>query len=388
MDVIRGLLHGELALSSRMEEVLSSCLLCMACQFSCPPGVTAQKVILEARHRAVSQKGLPLLKRLAFRRLLPDRKALSKALRAASALQRRRSNPSHLEELRPLPSLLGALSGGRALPPIAQRALSQRIPARIPPSEKAQRRGSVAIFSGCYLEFVDTPVAEAAVGVLTSLGYEVLLPRDQVCCGAPVLYSGDLEGALPLAKLNAKAFARHGVDTVLTLCATCGSALKEGYGILLPHLEGRELEEVEALRGSVEDLGRFLASTELWQGQPRRTELKVTYHDPCHHVRGMGIQSEPRSLIQGLPGVELVEMTEPARCCGGGGTFSLTHPRISLEIGRWKIEDIRATGASAVVTSCPGCILQIREVALREGLQVEVLHLAQLLERSLIRPFR
>jgi glycolate oxidase iron-sulfur subunit len=109
----------------------------------------------------------------------------------------------------------------------------------------------------------------------------------------------------------------------------------------------------------------------------------VTYHDPCHHVRGQRISREPRELLLSIGNLTLKEMAEPARCCGGGGSFSLANPKLSIEIGRWKIHDILATGAQAVVTSCPGCVLQIQEVASREKAKFRVLHLVELLDKAL-----
>jgi glycolate oxidase iron-sulfur subunit len=380
VDTIRGLLEGELKLTPRMEEILSTCLLCMACQTNCPPGVTSLKAILEARHRMVGQKGLPVLKRWAFHRLLRDRKALARAIRMAAMVQK--ISPSNENgPLRHLPTILSPVSGGRALPPLADKPLRDRINQRTP--SLGRHVGSVAFFSGCYLEFVDTPMGKAGIDVLTSQGYEVIFPQGQVCCGAPVLYSGDLEDAVELALINARAFDGLEVESVVTLCATCCAALREGYKIISESLNGGERGLVLGLSRKVKDLSEFLTQSQGLRGPFLDLPLRVTYHDPCHHVRGLGIHSQPRELIQSIPGVELVEMRDPARCCGGGGSFSFTNPKLSIEIGRWKLNDVLDTGAQAVVTSCPGCVLQIQEVAQRQGASVEVIHVAELLARAI-----
>jgi glycolate oxidase iron-sulfur subunit len=241
----------------------------------------------------------------------------------------------------------------------------------------------VAVFTGCYLDFVDTPIGEAAIRVLTSNGFEVILPTGQVCCGAPVLYSGDLEGTKELALLNAGAFVEEDVEAVITLCATCGSALREGYRTVAAHLEGKAQERVVALSERVQDVAQFLAVHSPVLDAGGDVSMTFTYHDPCHHIRAHGIREEPRGLLREIPGANLVEMSESARCCGGGGSFGLTYPEVSLEIGRQKVQDILASGAQAVVTACPGCILQIQEVALRENAHLEVLHLVEVLDRSL-----
>jgi glycolate oxidase iron-sulfur subunit len=382
VDTVRGLLSGQLKLTSRMEEILSMCLLCKACEAACPPGIVSHRIILEGRRRVVTQKGLPLAKRLAFRRLLKDRRALGRALGVAAALQTLGPEAGR-GRLRHLPTLFSGLAGGRALPPLARRCLRDRIPEVSPPAPGVAPRGRVALCSGCYLEFVDSPVGDAALRVLTGQGWEVIFPRAQVCCGAPVLLTGDVEDGLELVRRNAGAFADTQADAVLTLCATCGSTLREEYRSAAELLPSGERARVEALSERIQDLARFLVANPPLEGLTLPQPLGVTYHDPCHHARGMGVRAEPRELLGAIQGVELLEMVDPARCCGGGGSFSMTHPEISVEVGSWKVRDILSTGARAVVTSCPGCILQIQEVASRLGADFEVLHLVELLDRAM-----
>lgn len=379
MDTIRGMLLGELKLTPRMEEILSTCLMCQACEASCPPGASAHKVLLEARHRALKHKGLPWAKRLAFKRLLKDRKALARALSLVRRIQGSDSKAHH-PDLRHLPTLFSGLAGGRALPPIAPKPLRERFPELISPVLGTALRGRVGFFSGCYTDFVATSLGDAAIRVLSREGFEVFFPREQVCCGAPALYSGDLEDTLEIALLNAKAFSKMELDGVLVICATCGSGLTEGYSIAAQHLKGEDRTLVEGLSRKVKDISTFLVARGLRERLCLPQPMSVTYHDPCHHVRGQNISMEPRELLRSIENLSLIEMAEPARCCGGGGSFSLTRPGLSVEVGKWKVQDILATGAQAVVTSCPGCILQIREVAHREEAEFQVLHLVELLD--------
>lgn len=379
MDTVRGMLLGELKLTPRMQEILSTCLMCQACEASCPPGASAHKVLLEARHRAVQKKGLPWAKRLAFKRLLKDRKALARALKLVMRIQGSPPKAGH-PDLRHLPTLFSGLAGGRALPPIAVKPLRERFPELTPAAPGAALRGRVGFFSGCYTDFVDTSIGDAAIRVLSREGFDVFFPREQVCCGAPALYSGDLEDTMEIAVLNARAFSKMDLDAVVVICATCGSGLVEGYSIVAEHLKGEDKALVESLSQKVKDMSTFLTSFGLRKRLCLPEPMTVTYHDPCHHVRGQNISREPRELLGCLGNLSLKEMAEPSRCCGGGGSFSLTKPQLSVEIGRWKVQDILSTGAQAVVTSCPGCILQIREVAHREGAGFKVLHLVELLD--------
>lgn len=382
MDTIRGMLLGQLKPTARMEQILSSCLMCQACEASCPPGAVAHKVILEARHRTLKVRGLPWAKRLAFRRLLKNRDALSRALQILRRIQKPVARDPQRSTLRHLPALFSALAGGRALPAVAARPLRERFPERIQADPDVPLRGRVGFFCGCYMDLVETPIGDATIRVLTREGFEVFFPRQQACCGAPALYSGDMEDTIELALRNAQAFASQSLDSVLVACATCLSGLTKGYDILAPHFRPQDLEAVTTLRRGVLDLSSFLTRVGLARPLSLQEPLTVTYHDPCHHVRGQKIFSEPRELLQSIGNLTLLEMNEPARCCGGGGSFSISHPEISIEIGRWKVKDILSTGAQAVVTSCPGCIVQIQEVAQREGARFQVLHLAQVLEMA------
>ncbi len=386
IDIIRGVLLGELDMTPRAEEILSTCLLCMACEAACPPGVSAKKLILEGRHRAVEDNGLSLLRRWAHGRLLKDRRALGRALAFASILQKMGPRPQPGGYLRHLPALFSGIAGGRALPPLAQRPLRARVPGHTHPWPGSGQKGRVALFIGCYLDFVDSPIGEAAIDVLASQGLEVIFPTQQVCCGAPVIYSGDLKGAMEIATINARAFADQSIDAVATLCATCGSALRDQYPVVAGYLEAEERDLVLGLSERVQDISELLTLHAPLSGLKGELPLTVTYHDPCHHVRGQGISLEPRRILQEIPGLQLLEMAQPARCCGGGGSFSMTHPEISLEVGKWKVQDILSTGAEAVATSCPGCILQIQEVASREKAPFEVLHLVEVIRRALHQP--
>lgn len=381
MDVLRGLLLGELEASPRINEVLSTCLMCRSCEGSCPPGVKSQKIVLELRRRRVVQKGLPVAKLLAFRRLIRDKKALRKALAMLAHFQRPLADSGHYH-LRYLPSLFSGLTGGRALPPIARRSLSQRLPEIMRPGGGVRPRGKVGFFSGCFFEFVDTPTGEAVVRTLVREGFEVFFPKAQVCCGAPALYGGDMEGAASVAVTNANVFAERVLDAIVVPCATCAMCIKEGYGILLNHLKEKDTSALEGMREKAVDFAVFLNQKGLSQRLALRDPLLVTYHDPCHHIRGLSISDEPRALLSTIQNLTLKEMSEPAKCCGGGGTFSLTNPEISVEIGSWKVKDIMETGAQAVVTACPGCILQMQDVAHRQGARFHVMHIAEVLDMA------
>lgn len=225
----------------------------------------------------------------------------------------------------------------------------------------------VGFFVGCMFDNKLQNAGKAALDVLKLHNVEVIFPKDQVCCGMPMVWSGKSElVAEHFVKTNLAAFERAKVKTVLTICPSCCMTWKEEIPRLAQKILGRK-PEFEVL-----DLHEFLNKKIDQKTDIMKTmKAKVTYHDPCHLRRGMGIYREPRSLVQQIPGVEFVEMREADRCCGGLLRFS--EPTLANDLASKKLEFIRESGASIVATTCPLCMDQL-SMALRrskmEGIQV------------------
>ena len=148
---------------------------------------------------------------------------------------------------------------------------------------------------------------------------------------------------------------------ILTACATCGSALKESYPVLADGESQEWKDRVKAFSSKVMDISEFLKEKITMNRTEKQSLTKVTYHDPCHLVRGQNITAQPRAILRELPGIEYAEMRDAQRCCGGGGSFSFYNYDLSKQISKRKIDNIEATGASVVVTGCPGCMLQMKD---------------------------
>jgi len=237
---------------------------------------------------------------------------------------------------------------------------------------KGEARMRVGLFAGCATNLIYPGLGESVARILVGEGMEVVLPHDQGCCGMPVYTAGDRQTALELAEANLKAFGKHKVDAIVTACASCGTALKQDYEKIL----GVKLADLGA---PVYDFGEFLARySSLKFGEAPSARIKVTYHYPCHLTRGQGIKDAPGRVLEALPHVDYVEMSEADRCCGGAGTFSLTHYDLAKAIGRRKAANIAASGADVVATSCPSCMMQLEDMLRRNGLPQRVVHLADL----------
>jgi glycolate oxidase iron-sulfur subunit len=240
----------------------------------------------------------------------------------------------------------------------------------------------VGFFTGCFIDFVDPAIGRSLIRVLSRHGVEVVFPKKQTCCGIPVFLSGDLENGLDLLKINLEAFAPYQLDAVIVACATCGTALKESYKTLVEGESKDWRDRVKAFGEKVMDISEFLTQKIQMIKAEGKAVQKVTYHDPCHLNRSQGVNAQPRRILKDLPGVTLVEMADPGRCCGGGGSFSFYNYELSKQISRRKVEDIEATGASVVVTGCPGCMLQLKDQLGQKNSPVEVKHLIQIVEET------
>jgi glycolate oxidase iron-sulfur subunit len=195
-----------------------------------------------------------------------------------------------------------------------------------------------------------------------------LLVVEHVCCGLPPYSYGDLDAAKRLAEANVGLLAQLNPDYIVSDCGSCSSFLRK-YKELLG-AEGKSVAE------RVRDFTEIAVELKL----PRASEkLQVTYHDPCHLIRGQGIRDEPRELLR-RAGCELVELKEADWCCGGAGTYNIMHPDLSLAILERKMRNIEAAGVPIVATACPSCIIQLEYGARRFGVAVKVMHVAELIQ--------
>ncbi len=191
--------------------------------------------------------------------------------------------------------------------------------------------------------------------------------------------AGDFEGGAYFAEQNLRTFAELDVDAIITACPSCGLALKHEWQNVLDvdvpeEFASKIYDFTEFLvdRVGITDLG--LAGKEMFYPASR-----VTYHDPCHLARGMGVREQPRQLLASLPVVDFAEMPEADKCCGGGGAFSIYYPKLSRLVGRRKAADSAGTATGLVATGCPSCVMQLREMLRLTGRTQVVRHTACLL---------
>jgi glycolate oxidase iron-sulfur subunit len=264
-------------------------------------------------------------------------------------------------------------------PPVTLQGLLDRMPETTPAAGAPRMR--VAMLTGCVQRLSFGHVNHATARVLAAEGCTVQAPSGQGCCGALPLHAGHLEQARALARHNIAVFEATGAERVVVNAAGCGSAMKE-YGELFhgdPAWEAR----ARAFSASVRDVSELLVEL----GPPRAPRhpiaAKVAYHDACHLAHGQGVRSQPRTLLQGIPGVELVSPAESEICCGSAGIYNLVQPGPAGELGERKVRHLAALSPDMIATANPGCTLQIAASARRFGYNWPVFHPIELLDASI-----
>jgi len=373
------ILKGPHAVQQRLER----CLLCGSCAANCPSGVKVLDIFLKARAILSGYLGLSPAKKLVFRQLLARPALFNKLLAMAPRFERVLA--------RPMDDLLDT-SCARFFPPLGERHFKRlaRVPLNRTLPELNTDPGAsgirVGFFVGCLIDKLYPSVGQASLKALAHHGVGVNMPASQACCGIPALSAGDSATFTKLLAHNLARFDPDKIDYLLTACATCASTMAKMWPLMCGELDAAGQARVQALAAKTRDVGQFLVEAGLVRGEapaPREGAKPVTYHDPCHLKKSLDVFAEPRRLIAANPGWRLVEMVENDWCCGLGGSFSLQHYDMSKQIGARKREHIIETGARAVATCCPACMLQISDMLSQAGDHIAVKHAIEIYAESL-----
>jgi glycolate oxidase iron-sulfur subunit len=380
IELVRALRDGTLPLAPEVVAPLDRCLGCMACLSACPSGVRYDVVIEEARARVLAARARPpgqrLRRSLIFALLpYPDRlrvAALFLWLWRATGL-RWLARRLGLVRLFPFLRQIEGLA-----PDTGWHEVAGALPEVTPAS--GERRGRVALVSGCVQRVFFPGVNEATLRVLAAEGFEVLVPPAQGCCGALSVHAGRDEEARQMTRALVERLEATGADWFLVNAAGCGSHLKD-----LSHLFREDpawRERAQALSRRVRDVTEFLAA------HPPRVErrpipARVAYHSPCHLGHAQGLNEPPRALLRAIPGLELVEVPEGEHCCGSAGVYNLVEVEAANEIGRRKVDNVLSTQAVFLASANPGCTLHIQRLLAERGESLPAAHPIEILDASL-----
>lgn len=384
MDSPRGRIYLMKSLAERTIELdddaarhLDLCLGCRGCETACPSGVHYGRLIegarsfVERNHR----RGLnERIKRGAIGAVFPYPRRLQMLLAPLKLIEAAGLRPALRTILpRAMCDLLDLL------PPLGpdSRPLA-------PESNAAARADapSVVVHRGCVAQVLANSENVNSERLLASAGYRVIQLEPTTCCGALDLHSGNAERAHEFAHANVGALKDSGADAILSAASGCSTAIAE-YGELLKN-DPELAEDARIVSTKVRELSSLLLGAPV---PPRWREIQctVTYHDACHLAHGLGVREAPRKLLESIPGVTIVEMSESDLCCGSAGSYNLTEPKMARELARRKADNILMTGADYVVLANPGCEFQIAAELGRRGAKTRVVHLADFLAMASIK---
>jgi FAD/FMN-containing dehydrogenase/Fe-S oxidoreductase len=351
------------------KRVVEACVNCKSCRTICPAGVDVSDLIMKKRAEHPNKlagaifawQGRPWL-------FEPFIKLMGRTQRIWDRPLPRRVMAQALAPLIRLLAPTAELPADMVLPRLATRLLRER---HAELTEEQGHDGPVAYFHGCAANYFQDGVGDAVIAVLRKNGIEPVLPR-QKCSGTPIETYGHMDRVKTCARFNVESLSRY--DTVVTGCASCTLSLKD----YPKWFQGEERKKAEAVAAKVKHLSELLAEGVLKVAPTRPCPKTVTYHSSCH-LRAAGVSKPPRDLIKRIPGVTYVEMRDADRCAGGAGTFIVKDYGTSQKIFERKRAAIRDSGAQVVATSCPACMIQ-----LKNGLrgEVEVRHIAELLREA------
>jgi glycolate oxidase iron-sulfur subunit len=383
LALLDGLAQEILRNPQGVQDRLSRCLLCGACAVHCPSGVKVLDIFLKARALLAGYLGLSPLKKVIFRGFLSQPRWFNRVLDWGARFQG--------IFVKPVDDLLGSscarflspLLAGRHFKPLAPVPWHRRI--SLVDTEPGASGQKVAFFVGCLIDKIFPQVAEATLASLAHHGVGVHLAPEQGCCGIPALSSGDTEAFQRLVRHNLRLFNPESFDYLVSACATCAATIKNLWPLMAQDLSPEEQARIAALGEKTLDISQFLTEqvglkTVAAAGDGR---IPLTYHDPCHLKKSLGVAAQPRALLQANPRYRLEEMPEADWCCGCGGSFNLQYYETSAAIGRRKREHIVQSGCAVVATGCPACMLQITDMLSRSADRVQVRHTVEIYAEAL-----
>jgi glycolate oxidase iron-sulfur subunit len=379
--LIRSAIEGQLDFTDELAKKLNQCTLCMACTENCPAKAKIPPVVVAARADMTRARGIKFPYNFVYRYLLPRRTLFGNVVRLASWFQWA-FLPKTEGSTRHLAFFLSALGKGRQIPSIAPCFLRQIVPEINRPPAGTAAKMRVGYFTGCVTDFVYPELGKHIIEFLTRNGIEVYVPRKQGCCGAPVfLGAGDFPTGRKMADTNINAFPD--VDYIITDCATCASSIHE-YGKFLADNPERA-KTYAAFAAKTVDITQFLVDIlklpdSAYRAVPEAKGKTVTWHDPCHLCRYLGVKTQPRQILKAISDVAYIEMPNADKCCGMAGTSSIYNYELSKKIADKKMAGIKSTGADIVATGCPGCEIQLLDGAMRNKMDVKVRHIMELIE--------
>ncbi|AQX55009.1 (Fe-S)-binding protein [Priestia flexa] len=379
--LMKAVVDGVIEPDEEVEKSLNMCLGCRACEPVCPSGVNYGHLLEEARDIINQNKkhSIPVktIRKVVFEGLFPHQNRMQNATGLLSFYQR-----SGLQRIVRSTGILKLLPDNLALmetvlPTVPPLKEMKNRPTHL--LSKVETKKRVAFFSGCLMDTMFMKTNDATMKLLQLAGCEIVIPKNQACCGALHGHSGEKDGAKQLAKRNIQAFEDLKIDYIITNAGGCGAFLID-YDHLLKD-DVNWAERAQAFSKKLKDISSILVDLEFFNMKLSLPQQVITYQDSCHLRNVMKTSSEPRKLLKAIANVEYREMKNADSCCGSAGIYNIVESEMSMQILDTKMKNAVATQATTIVTANPGCLLQMKLGIEREGLssKVRAVHLVDLL---------
>ncbi|MBT2719558.1 (Fe-S)-binding protein [Bacillus sp. ISL-46] len=384
--LMKAVVDGLIEPDEDFERSLELCLGCRACEPVCPSGVNYGHLLEEARDIIHQNKkhSLParVVRKTVFQELFPHQNRMRGVVGLIGFYQRSgiQTIARKIGFLGLLPDQLASME--KILPNVPTMKEMKNRPTYLPAiAEKVHR---VAFFSGCLMDTMFLKSNDATMKLLQKAGCEVVIPRNQTCCGALHGHSGEKEAAKDLAKRNIRAFEDLNVDFIITNAGGCGAFLVD-YDHLLKD-DPAWKDRARDFKEKIKDISEILAAVDFHKKVTLELPAQViTYQDSCHLRNGMKTAAAPRRLLQAIQGAEYKEMKDADRCCGSAGIYNIVESEMSMVMLDAKMIEAKATHATTIVTANPGCLLQMQLGIEREGLSstMRAVHIVDLLVEAM-----
>ena len=358
--------QGNLELDKNAKDIFESCFLCTACTEVCPNSLPTDMVIEEVRADLADKFGIAWFKRIAFY-LLEHRKVMDIVMKFGFMFKTCAvAEDSKGRGLRARFSL-PMVKKGRLLPSMSKISFLNSYPEEILADKKEEKNMRVALFIGCLANYNYTGIGDSLVDILKELNIDTFIPKDQLCCGAPAYFTGDVYSVEYMTKKNIEYFESFmdDCDAMLIPEATCSAMVKHDWQVFfknheLPEWEARAKKVAEKIYMATEWLDDNTDLQQILKDKGKKFDTVVTYHDPCHAKKVQGIYKQPRNLL--APNYPMIEMSDSDRCCGFGGVTMQTEKfHFAEAAGKPKAAMIRETKAHYVSAECSACRMQLSE---------------------------
>ncbi|SDI33090.1 glycolate oxidase iron-sulfur subunit [Alteribacillus persepolensis] len=377
INLVKMAAEGKIALEE-LEEPIEKCLGCMACTSVCPTNVDYASILEGAKETLASEtdKTPTKTENFLFETFFPSSQWMNR-LGSAAWLYQKTGLQTFAQKLKLT-----------QLAPFPLSEFEKVLPAQTSPSERKKRsyrvqppgkkQATAAFFTGCVMDGMFFDINQKTIELLRLSGVEVVIPSAQTCCGALHAHSGKAETAKALAMDNIRAFEEEEIDFIVTNAGGCGARLSE-YDMLFE--ESSEWHKrAHMFTEKVKDISEVLV---MMDGLSFQTSVKktITYQPSCHMTNVQKVTHAPWQLIEQIPGISLREMSNPDFCCGSAGIYNMVHYEESMDILDKKMKDVNAVQPEVIVTTNPGCLLQMKLGIEREekASKKEAIHLVELL---------